>query len=280
MTAITQFYGGSGVPMSVPGAPEDVALAWRSHRSRLRSWLAHLDAASWSRPTRCAEWDTTAMTQHLVTGAQHVGYTLHQARKGRATENLAGFDSQATAAVAAAVLDGLSPAELVEQLERTDERLDGELDAMAADGWHAVAEAPPGHVPAHVAVNHFLFDSWVHERDLLLPAGEVPTLDEREALLVSSYVLALAGIAHSVDVGSRSPIDVRIHLTDIGRTLAVVVAGGRSTVTVADSTGEAGDALDVPTLVDLATGRDVGTDVHADPATADLLGQLAEVMAS
>lgn len=135
------------------------------------------------------------MAQHLVSGAQFLGYTLHQARKGETTRFLDGFDAQETAAVAIAQLDGLSPRQLLDELEKTDERVDAELVALEREGWEATAEAPPGHVGAQIAVNHFLFDSWVHERDLLLPTGEQPPTDRCEAALVVSYVLGLAALA-------------------------------------------------------------------------------------
>ena len=215
MTKVLQFYGGSGAPFAVPGRPDEIAAAWISHRQRLRSWFAALSQDGWSGATRCTDWRVSDLAQHLVSGAQFLGYTLHQSRKGEATRLLEGFDSQQTAVVAAADFDGLSPQDLLEQMTAMDAQVHHQLGFLAGDAAAAPAEAPPGQVPAYVAVNHFLFDSWVHERDLLLPANELPVTEPSEAAMVASYVVAMAGLAHVVD--DDPPLTLRMHLTDLDR---------------------------------------------------------------
>ena len=42
MTLVLQYYGEAGVPLQIPGEPEQIATAWHSHRARLRGWLAAL----------------------------------------------------------------------------------------------------------------------------------------------------------------------------------------------------------------------------------------------
>ena len=276
MTKVLQFYGGSGAPFAVPGRPDEIATAWISHRQRLRSWFAALSQDGWSGATRCTDWRVSDLAQHLVSGAQFLGYTLHQSRKGEATRLLEGFDSQQTAVVAAADFDGLSPQVLLEQMTEMDARVQNELGFLAGDDAAAPAEAPPGQVPAYVAVNHFLFDSWVHERDLLLPANEFPVIEPSEAAMVASYAVAMAGLARVVD--DASPLMLRIHLTDLDRNLLIEVADSRSTVTFAAPDGPANVHAKACDLVDFATGRKIHGELHADPTAIAFLSRFATVM--
>ena len=278
MTKVRQFYGGSGAPISVPGRPDEIAAAWISHRQRLRGWFASLTPQGWSGPTRCTDWRVVDLAQHLVSGAQFLGYTLNRSAGGEATRLLEGFDAQQTAVVTAAAFDGLSPQDLLEHLTAMDARVEQGLGQLAGDFAAAPAEAPPGQVPAYVAVNHFLFDSWVHERDLLLPADQLPVTVPDEAAMVVSYVVALAGVAGAVDDAPPPPVALRIHVTDLDRDLLVEVADGRSAVTFA-APGERADLhAEAADLVDFATGRKALGRLDADPAAIGFLSRLATVM--
>jgi uncharacterized protein (TIGR03083 family) len=278
VTQVRQFYGGNGVPMTVPGRPEEVAAAWGSQRQRLRGWLAALTDDEWSGPTRCSEWGVLELAQHLTSGAQFLGYTLHQARKGEATRLLEGFDPQKTPGAAAAMFRGLSPPDLLEQMTAMDAAIGHELGSLADDGETSPAEAPLGQVPAHVSVNHFLFDSWVHERDLMLPANQVPVTEPNEAAMVASYVVALAGAANAISDDALRPVTLRMQLTDLDRQLNVEMADGATTVAFAASAEPANVTAKACDLVDFATGRAVDGDLAADQTAIDFLGRLAILM--
>ncbi len=215
----------------------------------------------------------------LISGAQFLGYTLHQACKGEPTRLLADFDAQKTPKATTAMFDGLRPDQLLDQLHAMDARVDLELQQLAAMGWRMDAEAPPGHVAAHVAINHFLFDSWLHERDVLLPAGQVPVTDPDEAAAVASYVLALAGIAGAVDDGAQRPAAIRVQLTDLDRHLRLDVAGGTSDVRFCPGGASTNVAASAGALVDVATGRAAHSSIDADAPASAVLTQLATVMA-
>ena len=78
-----QYYEAPGAPMDAPATVAEVVLAWTQHRTRLRTWLHELPEAAWTRPTRCSGWTTTGLVEHLISGAQFLGYTLHQSRRDR-----------------------------------------------------------------------------------------------------------------------------------------------------------------------------------------------------
>lgn len=202
---VRQFHGGEGVPLRVEFEPQSALDAWASHRGRLGSWLDSVPDAQWGGPTRCDLWDATALVRHLASGSQFLGYTLHKSRQGVATSLLQGFDPQETPDASAELLGALTPGEARDLLKAMDARVEVELTHGLADGWPVLAEAPPGNVPAHVAVSHFLFDSWVHEFDLMLPRGERPALDEAEVQVVLGYLMGLA----SLMTESSTALDVR-----------------------------------------------------------------------
>ncbi len=179
---------------------------------------------------------------------------------------------------AAADFDGLSAQDLLEQMTAMDGRVQRQLGILTGDAAAAPAEAPPGQVPAYVAVNHFLFDSWVHERDLLLPANEVPFTEPSEAAMVASYVVALAGIAGAVDDVPLPAQVLRIHLIDLDRDLLIAVDDGRSAVTFASPDEPANAYAMAGDLVDFATGRTLDGVLDADPSAIAFLSRMATTM--
>lgn len=269
-----QYYDGGGAPLEVPGNPTTVAATWRSHRARLRQWFADLPEARWSSPTRCPEWRVTEMAAHLISVTQFLGFTLHESKRGNPTTLLQGFDPKAGPAALVAAASKRTPTELVAELTEVDARVDAEIAGFAEADWLALAESPAGHVPAYLSLTHMLFDSWVHERDLMVPAGEVPPPDYDEAAIVAAYVFGLAGIARGADEGPHPDVALQLQLTDIGLTLVVQRAAGRVRVTAGaidapvDASGTASD------LVGYATGRSPEHEPVIDDSAATYLTNL------
>jgi uncharacterized protein (TIGR03083 family) len=279
MTRVRQYYGDRGAPMSTPASPDQVVAAWRGHRQRLRDWFATLDDAGWAGRSRCTEWRVRDIAQHLISGAQFLGYTLHQARKGEPTRLLADFDAQQTPKTTTSMFDGLPSRQLLDQLRAMDARVDTELQRLTTEGWGVYAEAPPGRVAAHVSVNHFLFDSWVHERDVMLPAEQTPVTEPGEAAAVASYVLALAGIAGTVDEGTPPSTVLRVHLTDLDQHVCLEVTEAGSVARFCSEAGSTNVAASAGALVDVATGRAPAATIDADAHASAVLEHLALVMA-
>lgn len=277
---VRQYYEAPGAPMVVPATASEVTAAWVGHRERLRAWLRSLPDGAWNRPTRCSGWSITGMTEHLISGSQFLGYTLHQARKGEATRLLAEFDPQETPRTTAALFAGLARSDLLDALDEVDGRVAREFAAFSDRDWLAPAEAPPGRVPARMSVNHFLFDSWVHERDLQLPAGEVPLTGPVETAAVLAYVAAIAGAARfDADDRERPAISFDITATDTDLCVHVERDAVATVVTIeAAPTEGARLAGTVGDVVDYATGRNSGDRLEGDPAILGFLRNLAVVM--
>jgi len=228
MATVPQYYGETGAPLEVAIDPMSVAPAWSAHRARLTAWLAELSAADWVGPTRCEGWSVAALVRHLASVSQFAGYTLHQAAKGDATRLLEGFDSQVTPGAAAELLGELEPTRLLDTLREYDGHIEATVADWSSNDWRRLAEAPPGHVPAYLSLSHFLFDSWVHERDLLLPMGEVPLVEPREVEISVAYVLGLAGVTTGILDGEGAAADV--HVTDCALRIGLDARGDRAIV--------------------------------------------------
>lgn|GEM_PF-3432899 len=280
MATIRQFYGPDRVPLSVEADPGDVVLARHSQWTRMHAWLAALPDDAWGGPTRCEGWDTTLLVRHLVSATQFLGYTLHEAAHGTATTLLRGMDTRTTVASAAEVLGDLSPRAARDQLARMDASVDAELEALGDGGLDATAEAPPGHVPAHLALAHFLFDSWVHEYDLLVPRGEQPVVDPLEARVVVGYLTGLASLASDGPAGPGTPVPLDLRLTDPDLRIGVEVRSGVTTVVPGTAVAWAavieGRTADV---MDKLTGRSGGP-VMGDPEGLAVVDRFALVLST
>jgi hypothetical protein len=274
MARIRQYYDPPGVPLVVEGDPADAVTAWRSQRVRVRGWLDGLDDGGWSAPTRCESWDTTGLVRHMASASQFLSYTLREASTGNATTLLTDMDTRTTVADAASLLGDLSPADARALLAQVDAAVDDALDTLGGPGLLATAEAPPGHLAAHLSLNHFLFDSWVHEYDLMLPRGEHPPVDTRETTLVVRYLAGLATILS----GSALPLVYR--LTDPDLLVGVTVEDGVTTVTTGSApVGSAVVEGRVVDVVDRMTGR-TGAPVGGDPRGLQVLDDFASVLAT
>ena len=279
MATVPQLYGEPGAPLDVDIDPRSVAPVWFAHRARLTDWLAALDDRAWDGPTRCTEWTVAGLVRHLASVSAFEGFTLHQAAKGEPTRLLEGFDSQVLPGAAAAALEGRSPTDLLATLRADDARIEETVAAWTGDDWTRTAEAPPGHVPAWLSLAHMLFDSWVHEHDLLRPRELTPPLVPAEVEIVVPYVLALAGFVAGVADGTGVAADIRV--IDTGLQVGLDTTGGRSVVRLHEAPAGApvveGTAV---AILDVATGRVASTDdLDGEPEAVAVLTTFARMLA-
>ncbi len=282
MATIRQYYEGTGVPLVVEADPVDAVAAWRTQRARLRSWLDDLPADQWGGPTRCHGWDTADLVRHLLSATRFLGYTLTAAADGTATTLLRGMDTRTTVAAAAELLGDRSPSEAREELAGLDGSVAAALERLddrgrCPDGLDSTAEAPPGHLAAHLALSHFLFDSWVHEYDLLVPRGGRPVVDPLETRVVLGYLVGLALVA-SDDDGAPAALELRVTEPDL--CLGAEVVDGLTVIRLRRGPDGAavveGAAADV---VDRMTGR-AGGPVTGDDRGLAVLDRFALVLST
>ena len=171
-------------------APREMTDLVATQRRRFAQTLATLDEAQWAAPSRCAEWSAQGVVSHLVEVNQFWTYSIRSALAGTPSTLLMNFDPVVNPARSVARMGELSPAEVLARFVETNADL---ASAMAdVTDWAVLAESPPGHVCASTAMHHALWDSWTHERDVLVPLGITPVLDDGELAACLRYAATLA----------------------------------------------------------------------------------------
>jgi hypothetical protein len=152
-----------------------------------------------------------------------------------------------------AVLDALSAstADLAEALSSID-----------GDEWSLLSESPIGHVPLTVIAAHSMWDSWLHERDVLLPLGRPPAVEAEELLTAAAFTLFLGGAQGGVlddpapvGDGPEGPVEGAVRFDDLpDHALRLCVDRDVRVVVEAPGTEEpaVGSAV---TFVEAVTGR-------------------------
>lgn len=173
-------------------------------RRRLGEVLSTFDAEQWGSASRCEGWSVQDVVNHLITTNGFWCASISGGVAGEPTRILANFDPAGTPPLLIDPMRSLTPAETLDQFLTTNQQLFDIVEALDIQGWEALAEAPPGHVPVHVVAQHALWDSWTHERDILLPLGLAPA---EEADEVASCLRYAAGIGPAIAIADAAPAD-------------------------------------------------------------------------
>lgn len=196
----------------LPGDDPDAATgACARQRRRFAATLATLEDAQWAAPSRCEGWTVKDVVSHLDSTNGFWEISIASAIDGRPTRFLESFDPKATPAALAEADAATSPVDLLERFTASCEALCVAVEALGPEQLAVIGEAPPGHIALHGVVLHALWDSWVHERDVLLPLG-LPAVEEPDELVESlRYAIALApALALSADPGLAGRVAVEV----------------------------------------------------------------------
>lgn len=247
---LTPVYGSD--PVLVLDVDHRAALeATLRQRRRFADELAALDDAAWTSASRCEGWTVRDVVVHLDTTNAFWRYSISAGLAGSPTQLLAEFDPVASpAAMVAASPAG--PAEVLASFQASTAALCDLLEGLDDQALRATAEAPPGHLAVGAVVHHALWDSLVHEHDVLGPLGlEVPRLDD-EVTGALAYAAGL-GAGYDLTRGVHRQGTLAVVATDPD-VVVVVEVGGHVGVRLAAMApegadvvlhGDAGDLLDV-----------------------------------
>lgn len=269
---LTPRYGTDPV-LTLDGSPADICGPAVRQRRRLAATLATFTEEQWSHPSRCAGWTNRDVIVHLDSTNAFWSFSIASGVGGAPTQFLATFDPVASPA---ALVDGaadVSSSEVLTKFTASTEAFAEQLVALDTDGWSALAEAPPGHISVSALVHHALWDSWVHERDILLPLGIAPAVEDDEVAACLRYGAAL-GPALARTRGDVRTGTLALEVTDPG-VAAVIDIGDR--IVVSSGTGSAdlqftGDAVE---LLEAFSIRRPFPHV-VDPSHTWMLGGLSE----
>lgn len=238
---ITPRYG-DGTLLTFDPLVNDPSVPALRQRRRLAALLADLDDRQWSTQSRCQEWAVRDVIAHLVTVNKFWTYSIASGLAGEPTRFLTSFDPVATPAAMVDAMSEQSPAELLVQLDESNEALAAAIGRLDADSWSAIAEAPPGHLAVPAVVLHALWDSWVHERDIVLPLGLDPVLEEDELTGCLLYAAALGPIFLAVGGSTRTgtfavvATDIPPFVVEVGPDVAVRTGPGAPGTTALSGT--------------------------------------------
>lgn len=225
----------------------DPAAPLLRQRRRLATLLGGLDDEQWAAASRCEGWSVQDVVAHLVNTNQFWGFSIGAALAGEPTRFLTTFDPVASPAELVEAARSHSPAEVLDGFVETNEAIAHAVVGLDDDGWSTLCEAPPGHVPLRAVALHALWDSWIHERDIVLPLGLAPVEEPDEVTGSLGYAAAL-GPAFSVTAGPARHGAIAVEATDPDVELVVEVGESvviRAGVAPADALHLVGPAVEL-----------------------------------
>ncbi len=166
---LTPHYGPDPI-LVLDGPPSAIGAPAIRQRQRLAATLSSLTDEQWSHPSRCAGWTSRDVIVHLDSTNMFWFHAIGAGLRGEPTRFLTTFDP--VASPAHSVAGDTTPAiELLSRFQASTDALVSLWASLDDDSWSALAEAPPGHISVSAVTHHALWDSWVHERDVLVPLG-------------------------------------------------------------------------------------------------------------
>jgi uncharacterized protein (TIGR03083 family) len=164
-----------------------------AQRRRFAAVLQEFGPDDWAAPTRCAEWSAHDVVRHLCDGTA-IG--IGAGPDDRTLDLTAGFDPRTTPRGWLAASAGEPPGATLSRFVATTEELLAVLRARLAQGRRFEVQLPFGPRDWTVFVLHGFWDSWLHERDVLLPRGaDHPTDGDATGYAAAYGVFTAAAVA-------------------------------------------------------------------------------------
>lgn len=228
----------------------DPAIPLLRQRRRLGTLLADLTPSDWATPSRCDGWTAKDVVAHLVGTNRFWTYSIKSGLEGNPSKLLATFDPVATPAQMVEGTRAQEAAAVLDELVGSTEEMAAALGGVEGEAWAITAEAPPGHVALRAVVLHALWDSWTHERDILIPLGLDPIEEADEVVGCLTYASAI-GPALLAAGGSTREGSLAIDATQPSLQLSVELG---ATAIVREAAGDATAPCISGRAVDLVEG--------------------------
>ena len=213
--------------------PAPMVAAYARHRRRFAASVRELDADALATQSRCSRWTVADVLRH---GIDVDGWM--QAIWGGGPLPFDAFDPLTTPEEFVAAARDRPDLEIRDRFVDSAESMAAEVAASDAERWALPALSPLGAVPWWMSALHVFYDSWVHERDALVPLGTTIPVPDDEAVPVLAYNLVLVGVFISEPIAA---VIAGVHLT---------AGGGAPSVTRPEGT-----ATPSAELIDALSGR-------------------------
>jgi uncharacterized protein (TIGR03083 family) len=226
--------------------PEHLLDVFGEQRQRFVAILRGFSPDDWAAPTRCAEWSAHEVVRHLcdtnirAAAIEPDDHTL---------DFTGGFDPRVTPRQWLAASAGEPPgATLSRFLATTEERFTRDR-ARLAQGLRFDVHMPYGPVDWTVRVLHGFWDSWLHERDVLLARGAGHPTDGDATAYATSYGVFIAAAVASM---FGDPVQEKLTLSGDGGGVFDLDSRDGVTLTVTRAASEGPPAAEV---ADTLAGR-------------------------
>ena len=167
--------------------PEHLIDVFVEQRRRFVTVLEGFTPDDWAGPTRCAEWSAHEVVRHLCDVNAITAGT-----QDRALDVAAGFDPRITPRGWLMASAHESPDATLGRLVATTKELCAVARARLAEGRSFDVSLPYGPMDWTVLVLHAFWDSWIHERDLLLARGTEHATDDDATAYATAYGVFIA----------------------------------------------------------------------------------------
>ena len=173
--------------------PQHLLDVWARQRHRFTEVLRGFGPEDWAAPTRCAGWCAHDVVRHLCDGT---ALAAGAGPDDRTLDLTAGFDPRITPRGWPVVSANESPSATVRRFQATTDDLLAVLRDRLARGLRFGVRLPYGPMDWTILVLHGFWDSWLHERDVLLAQGrDHPTDGDATGYAAAYGVFIAAAVA-------------------------------------------------------------------------------------
>ena len=226
--------------------PQRLLDVFGEQRRRFVTVLRGFGPGDWAAPTRCADWSAHEVVRHLC-DANAIG--IAAGPDDGTLDTSERFDPRTSPRTWLAASAGESPGVTLDRFVATT----GELFALARDrlaqGRRFDVRLPYGPMDWTVLLLHGFWDSWIHERDVLLARGIDHPTDGDATLYATAYGVFIAAAVASM-FGSQ--VQEKLTLGGEGGGVFEVDSRGGVTLTIRRVTGAGPRAAEV---ADALAGR-------------------------
>jgi len=175
--------------------PEHLLEVFSTQRRRFAAVLREFGPADWNAPTRCAEWSVHDVVRHLCdTNVRAAAIEPDD----RTLDLASGYDPRITPREWLTTSSGESPDATFSRFVATTEERFALDHARLAHGLRFDVRMPYGPMDWTVRVLHGFWDSWLHERDVLLARGTEHPTDGDATVYATAYGLFIAATVASM----------------------------------------------------------------------------------
>ena len=182
----------TGPIIRLDGPPSAVRTPLLRQRRRFARQLSTFTPDQWAAASRCEGWRVQDVVAHLTSTDQFWHFAVASGLAGTPTRMLESFDPKAVPAALVDAVRDVPAADALAAYVEANDALCMLFESLDDAGWDAVGEAPPGHLGIGALAHHALWDSWVHERDVLQPLGIAQDEEPDEVLACLRYAAALS----------------------------------------------------------------------------------------